>query len=313
MPCRTVKVVLAAMACGCVSPVPPAPGTLLAPAGHVEVFLVAHEDDWQLFMGDVAWRAIRSGSRTAFIYLTGGDAGRAAPYWEAREAGGLASVAVALGMAPPDSAGGGHRPFGIECGDSTFARHAVRRCQLGSSVSYFLRLPDGNLNGEGFPATGRWSLVRFANGVAAPVTTLDGKDAYDSWRELQGVVETILKVEASAAHASGAQVRIHMTDPDTAFNPRDHADHRATGNLAAGIAQANQWTPVRYAGYSTAQWPTNLGADRFAEKAALFMAYDRPRVLANPEWSAYAEVPRYYSAWLSRTYIRPPGFEGRSR
>lgn len=302
---------LVAILSGCASRLPPTP----APhAGHLEAFVLAHQDDWQLFMGDVAWQAIRTGSRTVFVYTTSGDAGRPAPFWEAREKGALASVAVALGVAPPDTAGevGGGR-FRVECADSMFSGHAVRRCQLGTSVSYFLRLPDGNLNGQGFPATGGRSLMQLANGIAAPVPTLDGKGSFRSWQDLVDVVGAVLKVEASAARASGAQVQIHATDPDTAFNPRDHADHRATGRLAAAIANANEWTLLRYAGYSTAEWPTNLSADQFAEKTALFMAYDRARVLASPEWSAYAELPRYYSAWLSRTYTRPTGFTGRSR
>lgn len=307
---RPLLGLLVAMLSGCASRLPPTPAPL---AGQLDAFVLAHQDDWQLFMGDVAWRAIRAGSRTVFVYTTGGDAGRPAPYWEAREQGALASVAVALGVAPPDTVGevGGGR-FRVECADSMFAGHAVRRCQLGTSVSYFLHLPDGNLNGEGFPATGGLSLMQLANGIAAPVATLDGKGSFRSWQDLANVVGAVLKVEASAARASGIQVRIHATDPDTAFNPRDHADHRATGRLAAAIANANEWTLMRYAGYSTARWPTNLSADQFAEKTALFMAYDRARLLANPEWSAYAELPQYYSAWLSRTYTRPMGFTGRS-
>ena len=66
-------------------------------ADKLEVFMVAHEDDCQLFMGDVAMgdfalHAIQSRTRTVFVYLTAGDAGRPAPYREAREQGALASV-----------------------------------------------------------------------------------------------------------------------------------------------------------------------------------------------------------------------------
>lgn len=295
---------------GCAGRLPP----IAAPAaGQLEAFVVAHPDDWQLFMGDVAVRAIRSSTRTVFVYTTAGDAGRPSPYWLARERGALASVGFALGFSPPDSTGevAAGRPA-ADCADTLVDGHSIRRCRFGGTVSYFLHLPDGNRNGEGFAATGTRSLSQLEAGTASPLAPLQGNGSYTGWQELIAVVTAVLRFEATAANASGAQVRVHASDPDTAFNPRDHADHRATGRLAAAIARAGGWTLSQYAGYSITQWPTNLSAERFAEKAALFMAYDRARVLADPGWSAYAEEPRSYSAWLSRTYVRPPGFTGRS-
>jgi LmbE family N-acetylglucosaminyl deacetylase len=281
-------------------------------SGQFEAFIGAHADDWPLFMGDVALRAVRNGTRTAFVYTTAGDAGRSSAYWLARERGALASVGFALGLAPPDSAGGGLRdPLTAACADTLVEGRSVRRCRLGTTVSYYLRLPDGNLAGEGFAATGGRSLARLAAGSGSPLTPLQGNGSYADLQAVISVVSAVLRVEAAAARATGARVRVHATDPDTAFNPRDHADHRVTGRVTAALARANGWTLVQYAGYSIAQWPTNLSAERFAEKAGLFMAYDRARVVADPAWSAYAEHPFSYSAWLSRTYTRPHDFGGR--
>ena len=53
----------------------------------LDVVVVAHQDDWQLFMGDIIARQIRSGKRVVFIYLTAGDDGRERLYWETRERG----------------------------------------------------------------------------------------------------------------------------------------------------------------------------------------------------------------------------------
>ena len=65
-----------------------------------------------------------------------------------------------------------------------------------------------------------------------------------------------------------------------------------------------------YAGYSTSEWPSNLTAAQFAEKAGLFMAYDRARVLVNPAWSAYAELPAGVFV-LSLPHLRTArGFHG---
>lgn len=281
-------------------------------AGKLEAFVGAHPDDWQLFMGDVAYRAVRGGTRTVFLYTTAGDAGRSAAYWLARERGALASVGFALGLAPPDSASAdvGDRLI-AGCADTLIEGRSVRRCRLATTASYFLRLPDGNLGGEGFAATGLRSLARIAAGSGPPLSPLEGEGSYSDMDAVGAVVAAVLRFEATAARATPGQVRVHATDPDTVFNPNDHADHRATGRVAAVLTRANGWTLVQYAGYSTAQWPTNLDAERFAQKAGLFMAYDRARVIADPAWSAYAEAPPSYSAWLSRTYVRPSDFSGR--
>jgi LmbE family N-acetylglucosaminyl deacetylase len=283
-------------------------------AGELDAFVVAHPDDWQLFMGDVAAQAVRGRGRTTFIYLTAGEAGRAAAYWEAREQGALASVAFGLGVAPPDAVGeAGGRRFTVACVDVDFAGYPVRRCGLGGIASYFLRLPDGNLEGQGFEATGNRSLMKLEAGNAPSLARVDGNGSLAAWSQVLEVVRAILRAESSANGAAGHKVRVHASDPDTDFNPRDHADHRATGRLAASIAAEGGFGLSQYAGYSTSEWPSNLTASQFAEKAGLFMAYDRARVLVKPEWSAYAELPAGYSSWLSRTYLRPAGFRGRSR
>ena len=99
---------------------------------------------------------------------------------------------------------------------------------------------------------------------------------------------------------------------------RNHLPRRA---LAALTPCLHGWGLSEYAGYSAARWPTNLGAERFADKAALFMAYDRAVILANPTWTAYratsasgrgSSPAQAISALFSRTYVRPAGFAGRS-
>jgi hypothetical protein len=186
----------------------------------------------------------------------------------------------------------------------------VHRCSIGPTVSYFLRFPDGNLKGEGFAATGCVSLDQLYNGRTASLTRVDGSGSFGTWDELVTFVTDIIRTEAAATGRANEPVRIHALDPDTSFNPTDHADHRATGRLAAAIARTSGWSLTQYAGYSTADWPSNISAAAYADKAALFMAYDRTRILANPEWSTYAVLPKPYSAFLSRTYVRPPDFTG---
>src|SRR5947207_3970007 len=47
-----------------------------------DVVVVAHQDDWQLFMGDVIAERIRAGDSVTFIYLTAGDDGRDTTFWQ---------------------------------------------------------------------------------------------------------------------------------------------------------------------------------------------------------------------------------------
>src|SRR5437868_10560548 len=63
----------------------------------IDVVIVAHADDWQVFMGDVLVERIGTGHRPVFIYLTAGDHGRPASYWRQREKAALQSTRVALG------------------------------------------------------------------------------------------------------------------------------------------------------------------------------------------------------------------------
>lgn len=274
-------------------------------AGWLEVFVVAHADDWQLFMGDVAARAMRSGRPTVFVYTTAGDGGRAAAYWLAREQGALASVRVALGVGPADEP--------VACEDTRVEGRSVRRCRIGGTASYFLRLPDGNAKGQGFAATGERSLSRLLSGATAPLMPLAGDGSYAGWGDLVKTASAIIRREAAGASAAGESVRLHAPDPDPAFNSWDHADHRATGQLAAEIARGGGYALTQYAGYSTADWPENLDAAEVSDKARLFLAYERASARSDPEWSAYAKAPRLYSAWLWRTYVRPPGFAAQPR
>src|SRR2546423_13095210 len=111
------------------------------------VVVVAHQDDWQLFMGDIIAKEIRTRKQVVFIYLTAGDDGRDSLYWITRERGALASTRVAAGRAitAADS---------LRCASAQVLSHSIQRGTLGSTTSYFLRLPDGKRDGSGFARYG---------------------------------------------------------------------------------------------------------------------------------------------------------------
>src|SRR5882762_11808320 len=88
-----------------------------------DVFVVAHEDDWQLFMGDVVAKRIRAGHSVTFVYLTAGDDGRDSLYWQTRERAALQSTRVAIGPAAADS-------NAISCSTLEISEHTIQKCVI---------------------------------------------------------------------------------------------------------------------------------------------------------------------------------------
>ena len=93
---------------------------------HRNVFLVAHQDDWQVFMGDAVYGILKTGSPATFIYLTAGDDGRDSVYWQTRERAALRSTWVAMGNVVPE-------PQEIQCATITVVKHVIRKCSLGKT------------------------------------------------------------------------------------------------------------------------------------------------------------------------------------
>jgi hypothetical protein len=254
------------------------------------VFVVAHQDDWQLFMGDVAAESLRKTS-AVFIYLTAGDDGRDSAYWRTRERAALHSTIVAAGsQINPDS---------IECMAFPVEGHRVRKCLIGNIESYFLRLPDGRRNGAGFDRYSFQSMRKLRAKKIAKMTAVDGSAAYQGWEDLVSTV-------GSLVGASDGGVQIHTMDPGIAANPHDHFDHRLVGLLTDELRKRTRLDVRYYVGYALASRAANRSTGQAREKTAIFMAYDREMMRENKNWSAYREHPAFYSECMLRTYARTP-------
>ena len=258
----------------------------------VDIVLVAHQDDWQLFMGDVVARQLRAGNHMVFIYLTAGDDGRDSAYWATRERAALESTRIAVGSAVIDSASD-------QCSTANALEHAIRRCTIGNTESYFFRLPDGRRNGTGFARHSHESLRKLRRERTASISAVDGSAVYDSWADLTSTVNELI-----GENSADRIVTIHTSDPSVVANPHDHFDHRMAGLLVADSRRKNRWNVVYYAGYALATRAANRTNDQAREKTALFRAYDRVMTQANVKWSAYREHPAFYSECMMRTYAR---------
>lgn len=259
----------------------------------VDVIVVAHADDWQVFMGDALVERVKSGRRLVFIYLTAGDHGRDSVYWQQREQAALQSTRVALG-APPETI--------ASCDTARVAAHPITRCSLGSSVSYFLRLPDGNRNGAGFRRNRFESLRKLRTDRIADIHALDGSTRYTDWQDLRATVGELVRMATDSSQSS--ELVLHTTDPSVRINPHDHYDHRMTGKLVESLLRANAWSGRYYIGYALATRAPNRTSVQRQEKLTVFSAYDREMMRMNQSWSAYREHPEFYSECMQRTYAR---------
>jgi len=196
-------------------------------AGSISFYVAAHEDDWQLFMNPNAFNDVNGNlnDKTVFIYLTAGDNGarKTTTYWQARESGANRSVrfladAAAVGGAPSTTS------------DVTINGNKVHKVVYKDTVSYFLRLPDGNGDGGGFAQyDGGQSLQKLYSGAISAITTIDAvvtapssSRTYYGWNELVGTLIKIVQIES----AGFAQVFANMPDPDSTD---DHSDHKHAG------------------------------------------------------------------------------------
>src|SRR5271167_3229621 len=229
-------------------------------ASSTSFYVVAHEDDWQLFMGiNAALDVLAADSKVVFVHTTAGDAGLGTgtggtpvPFYLARE--GEARSAIRF-LANIGYAGSG--PNGA-ASTITINGKSLHRVAYRNTVAYFMRLPDGNVNGgRGYPSTGNQSLLLLEQGAIPGISAIDGSAVYFGWADLVATLRGILLYEAQGS----PDVWINVPETNPIINPNDHPDH-----IYTGIAMLDAIAPLRcvnaalFTGYVSATMPINLGA-----------------------------------------------------
>jgi hypothetical protein len=269
----------------------------------VSFYFAAHEDDWQLFMNPAAFEDVSgAASKTVFIHVTAGDdglgmgtGGRKYPYYLARENGVLLAIRF---MADADRS-----PINDLDGTIIFNGHKIFRVAYPTTIAYFLRLPDGNDSGAGFPGTGFQSLTRFAAGEINTLSAVDNSTSYHSWNDLVATVREIIQYERGQAPL----IQLNVADPDPTINPGDHSDHLMTGKAA--LDAASNMSCVRrvyYIDYASAKMPPNLSGQQRDMKSAVF-AVTLEGVIAFDHSTSWHH---YDQSFIGRNYFRveePPG------
>ncbi len=270
----------------------------------VSFYFAAHEDDWQLFMNPSAFEDVANGAaKTVFIHMTAGDAGlgmgrggRKHPFYLARENG--AETAIRF-MADADDV-----PADRTADQVSFNGHAIYRVSYRNTVSYFLRVPDGNPLGTGYNTTGFQSLKRLAGGENDTLSAIDGSTVYRGWNDLVSTVRAILQYERG--RAALAQINVAETDPR--INPNDHSDHLMTAKAA--LDAVNDLACVRrvyYVDYASSRLPENLNAQQRDMESSVF-AVTLAGVLAYDHGASWRH---YDKSFVGRNYFRVEEASGR--
>jgi hypothetical protein len=268
-----------------------------APA-EVSFYFAAHEDDWQLFMNPAAFEDVaKEKTKTVFVHVTAGDAGlgmgtggRRHPLYRARENG--ADTAIRF-MATRDY----ETPCEKVVARLNFNGHIIERASYRNAVAYFLRLPDGNPAGTGYPQTGFQSLKRLATGANDRLGAIDGSAVYRGWNDLVATLKAIIDFERGQA----ATVKLNVPELDPAINPDDHSDHLMTARAA--LDAAGDLTCARrlhYVNYASARLPENLTAQQRDMESSVF-AVTLAGVLALDHTVAWH---RYDRSYVGRSYFR---------
>jgi len=247
----------------------------------VSYSIQAHQDDWQLFMGSKIMADLNvSGRKVVFITLTAGDQSCGTctygngPLYLARENGAVYSSKFAadlsLGTAPTAT------PVASTV---TINGHSVTKYVYKNTVNYFLRLPDGDLTGAGFPNNGNQSLFKLKTGVIAAINVIghtttppiNGPAAFTyTYSQLTATIRQIINDEK----IPGTQSFIHAANTNTAYNINDHSDHlhsSIAAQDAATVAAGFGWIGINgYMDYHSSSQGANLSPTDHANASIIF-------------------------------------------
>jgi hypothetical protein len=274
------------------------------PYDKASFYFAAHEDDWQLFMNPSAFLDV-TGTKTkaVFVHVTAGDAGsglgrrgRKHPFYLARENGAEAAIRF--------MADASEMPAEKVAERKILNGHSIYRVSYRNTVSYFLRVPDGNASGAGYPETGNESLRLLADGGRRKLRAIDGSTTYRGWADLTATLRALIDYERGDAPA----VQINVGETDPVINPADHSDHQMTAKAALEAAKNLSCARRLYfVDYASAGLPENLDAKQRDMETAVF-AVTAAAIRALDHSSAWHH---YNDSYVGRNYFRVEEGTGR--
>ena len=198
----------------------PLPPTASPGAVGGKLIVAAHPDDDLFFMSpDLVTDVRQEDVGTTAVYVTAGDAGKDYDYWSGRITGVRAAYAQMAGV---DS---DWRTTGFRASDLVVDVHVLQaapRIRLA-----FLHLPDGGIDGAGYPVTRNESLLRLRTDAGARMHTIEGRNQTYTADSLRAVLGDLIRwTEPDLIRT------LDYTGPLTGDD--DHPDHRATQGAGRG-------------------------------------------------------------------------------
>jgi len=226
--------------------------------------IVAHQDDDLLFMNPDVSNEIKAKNCVVSVYITAGDAGVSEQYWLSRERGAEAAYARMIGA--PNVL---WIQKTVELTNSAFLTIATPLGNHNIRLIFF-RLPDGNIGGGGFKATGKESLERLSTGKIKEISSVDKQSTYTA-ETLVSAIQTLIQ------NFQPISINTLATySPSNRY--KDHSDHVAVGHYVqqaySELGLTQETTRLRlYYGYSVRDMPPNVSAQDLTDKAMSFLQY----------------------------------------
>lgn len=263
--------------------------------GKTIMQIVAHQDDDLLFMSPDLIRNLNQDDCIRTIYLTAGDHGFHKPYWISREDGAKAAYAKGLNIKQPH-----WKTQLYQISDKKYISVAQLKESSGKISLLFLRLPDGNLNGEGFDASKKESLSSLNSGVTTQLNSVDSQSKY-SKEDLLAVLELLMKKYVPN------EVRILTPDNHSTKYP-DHSDHLSAGRLSYEAferyrSKGYDSTITKYIGYPVHEKQSNVIGNDLSMKKQMFYTYgNHDKAVCTSDELCQNTAYHWY---LSRQYSTP--------
>lgn len=262
------------------------------PSGQTVVQTIAHQDDDILFMNPDLLHSIKKGDCIRTIYFTAGDAGIDQTYWLGREEGAKAAYASLLGIKQPEWRS---RDILLDSG------HQVKASQLlsvqGRITLFFIRLPDGNVDGSGFKAHENQSLHKLDTNALTQVKSVDGTSTYTK-AQLEDTVVTFLN------HYQPSLVRTQAVHNHSNKYP-DHSDHIVVGQVTERAflrykQEHEDSTILHYIGYPIRERPENVSGEDLRIKRDVFYTFAQHDTATCSNYEACLHTA--YTYYLDRQY-----------
>jgi hypothetical protein len=266
----------------------------------VAFYVIAHQDDWELFRGQQAYEDITTyDTRIVFIYTTAGDAGKTVDWWQKREHGALRAQACGINRnSQPNN-------YFLKTDDLSMNGHMIRRFQQSrlpegnplQVASYHMRLPDGDKDGSGTDLHSHESLENLRL-YGKPITSIaDAKTpgepnapiaTYTSWDDFSWTLGEILKKETHEFSNTNPNPWVNASDWNLDENPGDHPDHHATSLALLDVFKRahNEFNRAWFKTYCTSGLPANLDGPRLIQKRAVYNEYASE---AGDEWQEWRD------------------------